>query len=247
MPLKFLIVAAAAVLSTAAFAGAGLAAGPSSEIPDRREFPVNENINACENFYEHACSQVISSFKLRDDRSSHVFSFSDSQERLLEKKRRFLQELQQKRHAKATLSPRSQTLATVYGACMDGQSRALEERQYVEMTVARVMAIKDRQEFLDFLAAQRDTSHYAFVNVGSAPNKDRAEFNDFFFFTDLKSLPERSYYLDAKTAGDFRDVVEAFFVIMGDKQAKDTAKAVVAFETDYAHQRDRKGIGNSTE
>ena len=72
---------------------------PSSDIPARREFPINAGINPCDNFYEYACSKVNASFKLRDDRSSHTFSFSDSHERLLEKKKAFLKDIGEKKKA----------------------------------------------------------------------------------------------------------------------------------------------------
>src|SRR5690606_7958602 len=65
---------------------------PSSDIPDRREFPIDDDVQACENFYEYACSNAVSGFKLRDDRSTHTLAFSDSRERLLEKKKAFLKD-----------------------------------------------------------------------------------------------------------------------------------------------------------
>src|ERR1039457_3982072 len=56
-------------------------------IPAKREFPVDETISPCQDFYSYTCHKVIDSFKLREDRSRHIFSFSDSTERLLEAKK----------------------------------------------------------------------------------------------------------------------------------------------------------------
>ena len=55
---------------------------PSSAIPDRRVFTLNTNVNPCDDFHQYVCSDVEASFKLRDDRSSHTFSFDDSDERI---------------------------------------------------------------------------------------------------------------------------------------------------------------------
>ena len=63
----------------------------SSIIPDKREFPVNNEINPCVNFYDYACSKVIDSFELREDRSHHSFSFNDAAERLLEFKKKYFE------------------------------------------------------------------------------------------------------------------------------------------------------------
>ena len=70
--------------------------GASSEIPLRRVFPLNEKINPCENLYEYACSKTIESFKLREDRKRHSFAFSDSAERILEFKKKFILDLTNK-------------------------------------------------------------------------------------------------------------------------------------------------------
>src|SRR5688500_15509544 len=65
----------------------------TSAIPERRDFPVNDTVNPCEDFYAYACSRAVDSYALRPDRSSHTFAFDDSAERLLEKKKSFLKEV----------------------------------------------------------------------------------------------------------------------------------------------------------
>lgn len=226
------ILAAAAICSPAFAANQSPAPAPSSEIPDRREFPVNPNIHPCENFYEHACSEAISRFKLRDDRSSHTFGFSDSRERLLEKKKQFLKDLGQK--PKDGLSPRSQTLATVYGACMDEGARKIEEQDIVKRKLAEVNALKNRTDFLKYLEKQRNEARFTFVDVGTTANQDKPDFYDFYFASDMKTLPERSYYQKDEVVKDYHQVVEAFFTTIGDKKAKDSAKAVLKLETEFA-------------
>ncbi len=206
----------------------------SSEIPDRREFPVNENVSACENFYEYACSTAVSRFKLRDDRSTHTFAFSDSRERLLDKKKEFLKDLQKKLLAKETLPERSKNLATVYEACMNPEARKKEELAEVATVVSELKAIKTRQQFLDYLAKKREASEASFVDVGSAANQDSPEILDFYFDVDMQSLPERSYYLKPEVTEDFSKVLEKFFATIGDKKAKESAKSVLTIESEFA-------------
>ncbi len=204
----------------------------SSAIPDRREFPVNPNVSPCENFYEHTCSRAISSFRLRDDRSAHTFAFSDSRERILDKKKAFLKDLSQQKDKK--LSERSQTLATLYGACMNVDARKSEEQALVKDTLAELAALKTRSDFLNYLARQRDTGKFSFVDIGSTANQDKPERYDFYFSTSMMSLPERSYYLKPEVAADYQKTVEKFFATIGDKDPKAKAKTVVELETEFS-------------
>src|SRR5262245_38625422 len=115
--MKNLLVLLALLISTTAVAEpvtrAKLLEG--CEIPERREFPISETVSPCDDFYEYACSKVNSSFHLRDDRSSHTYSFNDSYERMLHAKKRFLKLLQETTPSTA----RSTALKNVYAACMN--------------------------------------------------------------------------------------------------------------------------------
>ena len=73
---------------------------PKPYVPEVREFPLNKSVDPCNNFYEYTCSKVRDSFELREDRSIHVFSFSDASERLLEFKKEYFKGLAQSKPQK---------------------------------------------------------------------------------------------------------------------------------------------------
>src|SRR3989338_6184890 len=122
-------------------------ADKSSVIPDRREFPVNEKINPCENFYEYACSKVNDSFELRPDRSSHTFAFSDSAERILEFKKKYFAELESKKPSSALEA----SLKNYYLACMNEGGRKKEEEQLVKGAIDEVNKIKGKDGLASLL------------------------------------------------------------------------------------------------
>ncbi len=209
---------------------------PSSVIPEKREFPVNDAISPCENFYEHVCSKVNASFKLRDDRSSHTFAFSDSRERLLEKKKSYLKEIAEKKAKKASLSPRSDALATVYGACMNADAHKAEELERVKTLKAELEAVKTHADFVRFTIGQNDLGRHSFVGADSLVNFDKPEILDFAFFVNMKTLPERSYYLKKDVATDYKAILELFFTSIGEEKslAKKHAEAVFKLESAFA-------------
>ncbi len=208
---------------------AGASVAPSSEIPERREFPLNEDVNPCEDFYKYTCSKVRDSFKLREDRTSHTFSFSDSAERLLESKKAYLAGLPtQEKKTRGEVE-----LSDVYSACMDVDSRAVAEKAEVERVVAEVSAIKTREEFQKFLASKTGTSDFAFLDFGAGNNQQNPKINDLFFGQDLRGLPERSYYKDNKLIKDYRKLLTRFFQEIGLKGAAARASLVIKFEKEF--------------
>lgn len=205
----------------------------ASDIPDRRDFPVNDEVKPCENFYQYACSKVVDSFELPDDRSRHTFSFSDSRERLLERKKTYLHELD-KRDKRDKRSPRAETLNTVYGACMNESARKKEETNLIAQLRDQLKKIKSRPEFLDFVAEQRKKGYFSFVDVGSTANQDNPDIYDFYFIVDMMTLPERSYYQNKSLVQDYEKLVAGFFTTHDEKNAAKRAKTLVAFEKEFA-------------
>lgn len=203
---------------------------PSSEIPARREFPINTAINPCENFYEYACSNVDASFKLREDRSSHTFAFSDSAERILEAKKKFLKELGDNKK----LSRRGAMLQTVYKACMNEDAQKKEELALVQKTLKEIGDLKTNQELQAFLSDKILSKDFAFINVDNITNLDNPDWDDVYVIADLQSLPERSYYDREEVTTDLESLISEFFKNIDDRDSKKRAKAVLEFEKEFS-------------
>lgn len=202
----------------------------SSEIPDRREFPVSPTVKACDDFYAYACSEAISTFELRKDRSRHIFSFSDSFERILNKKKAFLPKLVKKKG----LSPRAQELGDVYSACMNKGERKKEEKRLIRDTVRRVREIKDRKSFQRMLGEEVGKSDFGFLDFWLVANQDRSDWNDVVLTGNTMTLPERSYYKNEKLMKDFEEVAEAFFEKVKAGDAKKRARWLLEYEKGFA-------------
>ncbi len=202
----------------------------SSDIPERREFPVNSEINACENFFEHACGPAIDAFQMREDRSRHIFSFDDSAERLLIAKKDYLKSLLNS----TQLNEKSRQLQAYYSSCMDQGARKTEELQVLKEAVAELNALKTKKDFAAFLsqkALKGESSHVQFFNI---ENLDNSHIYDFFIMPSLMtSMPDRSYYKNEELMKEFVSIATDFFKIAGVSNPEQRAQWVAEFETDF--------------
>jgi putative endopeptidase len=203
-------------------------------VPERREFPTNSKVSPCKDLYEYACSKVTSSFRLRDDRSSHTFSFNDSHERLLHARTQFLEKLTSSKVQEKDLSERSQTLRNVFLACMSEKDGARQEREFVTSQLKEIDEQKSREDFQKFLGKRIDTPDMSFVSFDSIPNQDNPMRNDLILGTRLMTLPERSYYAKPEVTADLEKLMIAFFETIKLSDPEGRAKRVMAFEKQFA-------------
>lgn len=203
---------------------------PSSEIPEKREYPLNEKANPCDDFHKYVCSPVEASFKLRDDRSAHYFAFEDSDERLLEKKKSFFKNIDQEKK----LSSRSLQMKQYYKACMNETGAAVEERALVSQLIKDLEQIKSVEDYVKFNKENMLNEKWTFINYDLGPNIDNPKIYDLMFDLGFMFLPEHSYYDNHELLNAYRDLIVDFFVTVYPEGSKDEfkkrAQAVIDFE-----------------
>lgn len=205
----------------------------SSAIPEKREFPVNSEINPCEDFHKYVCSKVESSFKLREDRSLHMFAFSDSRERLLEVKKKFMRELPLKKD----LEPRTQQIRDLYLSCMNAPEKAKTEKAFVVSLVKEVEKIKTAEDLLRFSHSNIRKGYGSFVSLSGSNNLDDSNKMDAILYSSLMQLPDHKYYEQKDLMAEYEKLLELFFKTIypkiSKKESQEKAKALIAMELDF--------------
>lgn len=206
---------------------------PSSDIPEKREYPLNEKANPCDDFHKYVCSNVEASFKLRDDRSAHFFAFEDSDERLLEKKKTFFKNINDEKK----LKPRSLQMKSYYMACMNEAGAIAEEKALIAELRTELDKIKSIDDYIKLNTDNLLNEKWAFVNYSMGPNIDDPKKYDLMFDLGLMFLPEHSYYDNKELMAAYRDLIVEFFMTVYPEGNKDDfkkrAQALIDFETRF--------------
>lgn len=211
----------------------GAAVEPSSVIPDMRQFELNKSVNPCDDFHAYVCSNVENQFKLRDDRSAHTFSFDDSDERLLEKKKDFFKNIDREKK----LSPRSAQFRDYYKSCMNEAASADEERELVKELTAEMDKVKTIDQFIDLNRENMTNDKWSVIGYDIMPNIDNPLIYDMTFDVGLMGLPEHSYYDNKELVAAFTNLMAEFFNTIYPNESKEDhikrAQAIVDFEKKF--------------
>lgn len=206
---------------------------PTSEIPAKREFPINAEVNPCEDFHQYVCSIAESRFKLRDDRSHHTFAFNDSRERLLDAKKDFMKNLPKEKN----LSPRGQQIKSFYTSCMDIKSRAKEEREKVKKVQAELSKIKTAKSFVNYLNTQAKKGETSFVYLSDRPHLEDPLKLTLYVHVGMMDLPDQTYYEKADVMAAYQNLLTEFFKTVDptltEEKAQERAVRQVNFQKDF--------------
>lgn len=206
---------------------------PTSVIPEKRDFPLNDKAKPCDDFHAYVCEKAEEGFKLRDDRSSHIFAFDDSDERILEKKKSFLKNI----HKEKKLSPRSQQLKDYYLACMNKTVSIKEEKMLVKDLKSELAKVKTIEDFRKLNFDNLTNEKWSVLGYMIMPNIDNPDIYDITFDLDLMGLPEQSYYDDKALVEDYKKLIAEFMNVIYPKESKQDhlkrAQAVIDFEIKF--------------
>lgn len=206
---------------------------PSSAIPARREFPLNPAINPCEDFHQHVCSKAEASFKLRPDRSRHLFAFSDSRERILEAQMKFMKELPRKKD----LSERTAQVRDNYLACMNAPSRAQDEKDQLKTIREQIEKLTTPAEVLAWNHNELKGGLGGMMFMWPGNNHDDPKVVDATLYSSLMALPDHKYYEQADVMKDYADGLRAFMKIayprLKDQELNSRVEAMISIEKDF--------------
>ncbi|MBK7962400.1 MAG: M13 family metallopeptidase [Bdellovibrionales bacterium] len=181
----------------------------SSAIPERREFPVDRQVDPCNDFHAYACGPVERSFKLRDDRSSHTFAFNDSAERLLEKKMSFFKNIQ----TEAKLGPRELQFKNFYLACMNEATGASDETRALKNMLTELNSVTNARAFVASQIRGLKNGSGSLIDFDSGSNMTDPTIHDIALMIKLMNLPEHSYYENAELMAEYQRLIVDFFRI----------------------------------
>ncbi|WII72525.1 M13 family metallopeptidase [Bdellovibrio sp. 22V] len=209
------------------------AAAPSSDIPAKREFPLNTAVNPCEDFHKYVCSKAEASFKLRPDRSHHTFAFNDSRERLLKVKMDFMKSLPTAKD----LNPRTEQIRDVYLSCMNAPEKVRSEKSEVTRMIKEIEQIKTTEELIQYSHKNLPKGFGNFVSFWPSPNLDDPKKMDGMLYSNFMALPDHKYYENPELLKEYEKVLTLFFRSIQPQLkksvAKEKAQALISLEQEF--------------
>ncbi len=130
---------------------------------------------------------------MREDRSIHTFAFSDSRERLLEVKKKFMKELPQQKN----LDGRTEQIRDIYLSCMNAPAKAKDEKAVVKRITEEIAKIKTPEELIRYSNANIGRGLGTMTSLWSTNNLDDPKKMDAMLYSSFMLLPDHKYYEQA--------------------------------------------------
>ena len=200
-------------------------------IPLRREFPLSTEVKACDNFYAYVCSEAQKKFTLPEDRSRWAFAFSDNAERILYAKKQYFKFLEK---GYEPVAGHAKPVKNYYLACMNDKASSEEEKSIVKKELEQFNKISTYEDLLKLSISRYKTGMKVLLTYGQEANLDDPLHYDAIPMTRFRSLPEKTYYEDAKVTAALKKVFVKFFETLGFPDADQRAQWVLDFEKGFA-------------
>ncbi len=198
---------------------------------------LDKTADPCVDFYQYACGNWLKTQEIPADQTEWA-SFVELYERNLVTEREILEKAAV---ATAKRTAVEQKIGDYYGACVDDESADAKGLGPLKPELARIAAVKDKQELIDAIARVQLLGPNPLFNSYAAPDLHNAEMVIGYIDQGGLSLPDRDYYLkdDAKMTEMRKHLVEyatQVFTLTGQstQQAADSAQAVLRIETALA-------------
>lgn len=219
--------------SWATAATVDLSKDPKYAIPEKRSFPVSEELKPCNDFHAYVCAKAEADFQLRPDRSSHTFAFSDSRERLLQKKQSFMLDLPNSEH----LNPTTEQIRSFYLSCMDEKAKAASERSLVQNMLQQLNPLKTKEAVLQWSSDATLKGDHGLLDFDNSPNQGDPLTLDIYFNVNLMRLPDHKYYENPQLMEDYQKLLTSFFASIrpseGQSKAEQRAKQQIKLQKDF--------------
>ena len=206
---------------------------PKYAIPEKRNFPVSQDLNPCQDFHAYVCSKAEQSFNLRPDRRSHTFSFNDSYERILLKRQAFMAELPNTEH----LGPSAEQFRSFYMACMDEKAKASSEKNEIQTLLTELAPLKSAEQVLEWSVDGIAKGERGLLDFDSVNNQEDSLKLDVYLNVSLMKLPDHKYYDNQALLKDYEKMLTSFFQVIrpqeGSTKAAQRAAAQVKLQKDF--------------